>query len=85
MSEGLYGWLVTAVAEFGRASKVKLSGGGSPEASVRGPLEALLKVVGERLPRSFLIHCFTTAKGQHPASNMKGHGTFDHTVIVWCV
>ncbi|WP_206738652.1 type ISP restriction/modification enzyme [Streptomyces sp. M3] len=48
MSEGLYGWLVTAVAEFGRASKVKLSGGGGPEASVRGPLEALLKVVGER-------------------------------------
>ncbi|SEC01535.1 N-6 DNA Methylase [Streptomyces sp. 2131.1] len=48
MSEGLYGWLVSAVAEFGRASKVKLSGGGGPEASVRGPLEALLKVVGER-------------------------------------
>ncbi|MGP3756166.1 type ISP restriction/modification enzyme [Streptomyces sp. IBSNAI001] len=48
MSEGLYGWLVSAVAEFGRASKVKLSGGGGPEASIRGPLEALLKVVGER-------------------------------------
>ncbi|MER7722960.1 type ISP restriction/modification enzyme [Streptomyces sp. NPDC096323] len=48
MSEGLYGWLVSAVSEFGRASKVKLSGGGGPEASIRGPLEALLKVVGER-------------------------------------
>lgn len=48
MSEGLYGWLVSAVSEFGRASKVKLSGGGGPEAAIRGPLEALLKAVGER-------------------------------------
>ncbi len=48
MSEGLYGWLVSAVSEFGRTAKIKLSGGGSGEASIRGPLEALLKVVGER-------------------------------------
>ncbi|MEU3224368.1 type ISP restriction/modification enzyme [Streptomyces sp. NPDC006976] len=48
MSEGLYGWLVSAVAEFGRTAKIKLSGGGGAEASIRGPLEALLKVVGER-------------------------------------
>lgn len=48
MSEGLHGWLVSAVSEFGRATKVKLSGGGGPEAAIRGPLEALLKVVGER-------------------------------------
>lgn len=48
MSEGLHGWLVSAVSEFGRATKVKLSGGGGPEAAMRGPLEALLKVVGER-------------------------------------
>lgn len=48
MSEGLYGWLVSAVAEFGRAAKVKLSGGGGAEASIRGPLEALLKAVGQR-------------------------------------
>lgn len=47
MPEGLYGALVSAVSEFGRASKAKLAGGG-PEASIRGPLEALLKVVGER-------------------------------------
>ncbi|MER5556198.1 type ISP restriction/modification enzyme [Streptomyces sp. NPDC002793] len=48
MSEGLYGWLIAAVSEFGKASKAKLSGGGSPEASIRGPLESLLKTVGER-------------------------------------
>lgn len=47
MSEGLYGWLLAAVSEFGRTSKIKLSGGGSPEASIRGPLEALLQAVGE--------------------------------------
>ncbi|WP_329133539.1 N-6 DNA methylase [Streptomyces sp. NBC_01476] len=35
------------MAEFGRACKVKLSGGGSPEASIRAPLEALLQTVGE--------------------------------------
>ncbi|MFI0937237.1 type ISP restriction/modification enzyme [Streptomyces sp. NPDC021020] len=40
-------WLLAAVSEFGRACKVKLSGGGSPEASIRAPLEALLQAVGE--------------------------------------
>ncbi len=48
MSEGLYGWLLAAVAEFGRQSKTKLSGGGSEEAAIRGPLENLLRAVGER-------------------------------------
>jgi hypothetical protein len=43
----LDGWLLAAVAEFGRACKVKLSGGGSPEAAIRAPLEALLRAVGE--------------------------------------
>lgn len=46
MSGALDGWLLAAVAEFGRACKVKLSGGGSPEASIRAPLEALLQAVG---------------------------------------
>lgn len=47
MSGGLDSWLLAAVSEFGRACKVKLSGGGSPEASIRAPLEALLQAVGE--------------------------------------
>lgn len=47
MSGGMYGWLLAAVAEFGRMSKLKLSGGGSAEAAIRGPLEALLQTVGE--------------------------------------
>lgn len=47
MSGGLDSWLLAAVAEFGRACKVKLSGGGSPEAAIRAPLEALLQTVGE--------------------------------------
>ncbi|MFF2539136.1 type ISP restriction/modification enzyme [Streptomyces cyaneofuscatus] len=48
MSEVLYGWLQAAVSEFGRQTKTKLSGGGSAEASIRGPLEALLQAVGKR-------------------------------------
>lgn len=47
MSGGMYDWLLTAVAEFGRMSKLKLSGGGSAEAAIRSPLEALLQAVGE--------------------------------------
>jgi hypothetical protein len=47
MSGGLDSWLLAAVSEFGRACKVKLSGGGSPEAAIRAPLEALLQAVGE--------------------------------------
>lgn len=47
MSGDLDAWLLAAVAEFGRACKVKLLGGGSPEASIRAPLEALLQTVGE--------------------------------------
>ncbi len=46
MSGGLHGWLLAAVAEFGRACKVKLSGDGSPEAAIRAPLEGLLQAVG---------------------------------------
>jgi hypothetical protein len=42
----LDGWLLAAVAEFGRACKVKLAGGGSPEAAIRAPLEVLLQTVG---------------------------------------
>ncbi|MET9975671.1 type ISP restriction/modification enzyme [Streptomyces microflavus] len=48
MSEVPYGWLLAAVSEFGRRTKTKLSGGGSPEASIRGPLEALLQAAGKR-------------------------------------
>ncbi|MFC9029514.1 type ISP restriction/modification enzyme [Streptomyces arboris] len=48
MSEVLYGWLQAAVSEFGRQTKTKLSGGGSAEASIRGPLEGLLQAVGKR-------------------------------------
>ncbi|MFJ2555466.1 MULTISPECIES: type ISP restriction/modification enzyme [unclassified Streptomyces] len=44
----MYDWLLAAVAEFGRMSKLKLSGGGSAEAAIRGPLETLLQAVGER-------------------------------------
>ncbi|UED85068.1 type ISP restriction/modification enzyme [Streptomyces profundus] len=47
MSGSARTWLLTAVAEFGRESQRKLSGGGSPEASIRGPLEGLLRTVGE--------------------------------------
>ncbi|WP_327290313.1 type ISP restriction/modification enzyme [Streptomyces sp. NBC_01198] len=36
------------MSEFGRACKVKLSGGGSSEAAIRAPLEGLLQTVGER-------------------------------------
>ncbi|WP_046494025.1 type ISP restriction/modification enzyme [Streptomyces odonnellii] len=43
----MYGWLLAAVAEFGRMSKLKLSGGGGDEAAIRGPLEVLLQAVGE--------------------------------------
>jgi hypothetical protein len=42
-----YGWLRAAVAQFGRTCKDKLSGGGGQEAAIRGPLEALLRVVSE--------------------------------------
>ncbi|MFE4384024.1 type ISP restriction/modification enzyme [Streptomyces cyaneofuscatus] len=48
MSEVLYGWLLAAVSEFGRQTRTKLSGGGSAEASIRGPLEGLLQAVGKR-------------------------------------
>jgi hypothetical protein len=47
MSGGLDGWLLDAVSEFGRACKAKLSGGGSPEAAIRAPLEVLLQAVGD--------------------------------------
>ncbi|WP_245245860.1 type ISP restriction/modification enzyme [Streptomyces lonarensis] len=47
MSGSTHAWLLTAVARFGRESQQKLSGGGSPEASIRGPLENLLRTVGE--------------------------------------
>ncbi|RKN10205.1 type ISP restriction/modification enzyme [Streptomyces radicis] len=47
MSGGLDGWLLDAVGEFGRVCKVKLAGGGSPEAAIRAPLETLLRTVGE--------------------------------------
>ncbi|MFE4828060.1 type ISP restriction/modification enzyme [Streptomyces sp. NPDC056672] len=43
----MYDWLLAAVAEFGRMSKLKLSGGGGDEAAIRGPLEVLLQAVGE--------------------------------------
>ncbi|MBV2357484.1 N-6 DNA methylase [Streptomyces sp. J2-1] len=46
MSGGTDGWLLAAVAEFGRACKIKLAGGGSQEAAIRAPLEALLRAVG---------------------------------------
>lgn len=52
MSGGLDGWLLAAVAEFGRGCKIKLSGGGSPEAAIRGPLEALLQAVGDHHEQS---------------------------------
>ncbi|AXG78666.1 type ISP restriction/modification enzyme [Streptomyces paludis] len=51
MPGGMYGWLLDAVAEFGRMSKLKLSGGGGDEASIRGPLEVLLQAVGEHHQR----------------------------------
>lgn len=47
MSGDVYDWLRTAVSRFGRTCKIKLAGGGSPEASIRGPLEVLLQTVGE--------------------------------------
>lgn len=46
MSGGLDSWLLAAVSEFGRACKIKLSGGGSPEAAIRAPLEVFLQAVG---------------------------------------
>ena len=47
MQRDEYGWLRSAIARFGASCKQKLSGGGSPEASIRGPLEVLLQTVGE--------------------------------------
>ncbi|MEU6165117.1 type ISP restriction/modification enzyme [Streptomyces tanashiensis] len=47
MPDSMYDWLLTAVAEFGRACKGKLAGTGSTEAAIRGPLEVLLKAVGD--------------------------------------
>ncbi|MDG9704824.1 N-6 DNA methylase [Streptomyces sp. DH37] len=47
MPDGLYDWLLEAVSEFGRSCKMKLAGGGGPEAAIRSPLEALLKAVGD--------------------------------------
>ncbi|MFE1783863.1 type ISP restriction/modification enzyme [Streptomyces sp. NPDC059506] len=38
--------MLKAVSEFGRACKVKLAGGGAPEAAIRSPLENLLAAVG---------------------------------------
>ncbi|GAA3822915.1 type ISP restriction/modification enzyme [Streptomyces phyllanthi] len=47
MPEDEYGWLRAAVSEFGRQCRRKLSGGGGPESAIRGPLEVLLRAVGE--------------------------------------
>jgi hypothetical protein len=47
MPEDEYGWLRIAVSEFGRQCRRKLSGGGGQESSIRGPLEALLRAVGD--------------------------------------
>ncbi|MGW7042030.1 type ISP restriction/modification enzyme [Streptomyces avermitilis] len=47
MHKDEYGWLRSAVTRFGASCKLKLSGGGSPEAAIRGPLEVLLQAVGE--------------------------------------
>ncbi|WP_405668028.1 type ISP restriction/modification enzyme [Streptomyces sp. NBC_00055] len=46
MSDSTYGWLCDAVSGFGTSCKLKLAGGGSPEAAIRSPLEALLAAVG---------------------------------------
>ncbi|ORT46627.1 type ISP restriction/modification enzyme, partial [Frankia sp. KB5] len=46
MSAATDHWLLKAVSDFGRACGTKLSGGGSPEASIRSPLEGLLAAVG---------------------------------------
>ncbi|MEU4143278.1 type ISP restriction/modification enzyme [Streptomyces parvulus] len=46
MSDSTYDWLLDAVSEFGRSCKVKLAGGGGPEAAIRSPLEGLLAAVG---------------------------------------
>ncbi|MER5480836.1 type ISP restriction/modification enzyme [Streptomyces sp. NPDC002734] len=46
MSLSPYNWLREAVAAFGAACKVKLAGGGGPEAAIRSPLEQLLATVG---------------------------------------
>ncbi|WP_329625311.1 N-6 DNA methylase [Streptomyces sp. NBC_01255] len=43
----MYDWLRAAVSRFGHTCKAKLSGAGSPEASIRGPLENLLQAMGE--------------------------------------
>ncbi len=48
MSGDQYGWLRAAVSRFGGVCKDKLSGGGGPEAAIRGPLEVLLRAVSER-------------------------------------
>lgn len=47
MSESVDNWLLAAISQFGASCKVKLAGGGSPEASIRGPLEILLQAVGK--------------------------------------
>ncbi|MEU5344034.1 type ISP restriction/modification enzyme [Streptomyces sp. NPDC020766] len=47
MQRDEYEWLRSAIARFGASCRQKLSGGGSPEASIRGPLEVLLQTVGE--------------------------------------
>ena len=47
MSLSTYAWLRDAISDFGRSCKVKLAGGGGPEAAIRSPLEALLTVVGK--------------------------------------
>ncbi|MEV7345865.1 type ISP restriction/modification enzyme [Streptomyces sp. NPDC093544] len=47
MQRDEYGWLRSAVTRFGASCKQKLSGGGSPEAAIRGPLENLLQAIGE--------------------------------------
>ncbi|MCK9902139.1 N-6 DNA methylase [Frankia sp. Cpl3] len=46
MSTGTDQWLLAAVSNFGQRCTGKLSGGGSPEAAIRSPLEELLTVVG---------------------------------------
>jgi len=46
MSREVDRWLLKAISDFGRVCSTKLSGGGSAEASIRSPLEALLTAVG---------------------------------------
>lgn len=47
MSLSTYTWLRDAISDFGRVCKVKLAGGGGPEAAIRSPLEQLLTRVGK--------------------------------------